>query len=321
MPAAQRQRPLSECAAVALGALTVYLKPKLAADASLHIEPFLRHLTARNFRASRDRLISDIRNHVGSRLAKDASIGTLPQLLDALSYEPSMAMDECSDPNLGQGFRQINHQTRPTAHDDETVLDPSEKGTGVQAMGPRPTEQQMQTGQIPTEMQMDESTDEDGYTNKSALSPANIGKNASGCAHVKGVGPGLSEDEKAEIERMVNDAVMCGLRKTAHDYGAAELEQMQRKATGQDSPSYFKGVPVVGKGPACDTAFSTDCKPFQPPDNYNTRLLAVIRDPKRPDLAAQQLAADQKKIDPYAKPSAIFQASGAGRIQYRDIAA
>jgi hypothetical protein len=78
---------LTRKAAVALGALTVYLRPKLAADAQLDLEAVLQDVTDKNFTAKKPHIISAIQKQVNGRLAKDANIGTLAQLLDALELE------------------------------------------------------------------------------------------------------------------------------------------------------------------------------------------------------------------------------------------
>jgi hypothetical protein len=89
------QRPLlSRRAAAVLGALTVYLKPKLAADAQLDLESVLSFVTDENFRQMKPRIAADIRQQVSGKLGKNASIDQLSHLLDAIDIDDSLVLAE-----------------------------------------------------------------------------------------------------------------------------------------------------------------------------------------------------------------------------------
>jgi hypothetical protein len=73
------KKPLSRKAALAKGAL-IALKPKLAADAKLDLNPILAGVTAANWLVSKPLIASAIK----PKLAKDADLDSVMQLLDSL---------------------------------------------------------------------------------------------------------------------------------------------------------------------------------------------------------------------------------------------
>ncbi|MFL9904266.1 DUF2213 domain-containing protein [Paraburkholderia fungorum] len=73
------KKPLSRKAALAKGAL-IALKPKLAADAKLDLNPILAGVTAANWLVSKPLIASAIK----PKLAKDADLESVMQLLDSL---------------------------------------------------------------------------------------------------------------------------------------------------------------------------------------------------------------------------------------------
>lgn len=91
---------LSRKAAVTLGALVGYLKPKLAQDAKLNFYPILADVTAKNFKDKKASILSGLKSGTAGKLAKDASIDDVAQLLDALECEEVMEGAD-SDPNSG----------------------------------------------------------------------------------------------------------------------------------------------------------------------------------------------------------------------------
>lgn len=80
---------LSRVAATARGALLTYLKPRLAADAKIDLSPALVGLTAKNFASRKPLIVSAVKSAVKGRLAKDADIEDLPELLKMLEEERS----------------------------------------------------------------------------------------------------------------------------------------------------------------------------------------------------------------------------------------
>lgn len=89
--------PLTRVAAVCKGALMAYLAPKLAMDARIDLHPLLNGLTAKNFASKRNELLGGVTNLVKDKLAKDAELDHLPELLEALEKEEDGGMDEEED--------------------------------------------------------------------------------------------------------------------------------------------------------------------------------------------------------------------------------
>jgi hypothetical protein len=87
------KKPLSRKAALAKGAL-IALKPKLAADAKLDLNPILAGVTAANWLVSKPLIASAIK----PKLAKDADLESVIQLLDSLdggeSDELNVGLDD-----------------------------------------------------------------------------------------------------------------------------------------------------------------------------------------------------------------------------------
>lgn len=85
---------LTRKAATALGALTVFLKPKMAQDSMPDLTPFLKGVTHKNFKDKKAGIISGIEKATKGKLAQDASMAGLADLLDALEgVEPAEAGD------------------------------------------------------------------------------------------------------------------------------------------------------------------------------------------------------------------------------------
>jgi hypothetical protein len=90
---------MSPAAMVAKGALFTYLKPRMATDSKLSINPLVSGLTSANWNQKRPALVSAVRRAVTGRLAADANISDLASLLDALAPAVENA-DQA--PGLGQ---------------------------------------------------------------------------------------------------------------------------------------------------------------------------------------------------------------------------
>lgn len=77
---------LSRQAALVKGALSVHLKPRMAADAALpDLNPILATITQKNFKASKPKLVAALKRATKGKLAADADIEDVTELLDALS--------------------------------------------------------------------------------------------------------------------------------------------------------------------------------------------------------------------------------------------
>lgn len=97
--------------AVAAG-LRVYLRPKLAQDAALgDLGPLVKGLTAKNFASERPRLVRAVEGRFKGKLAQDADLSDLVEVIDAFSdpADPIVAGDE-EDP-----------ETPPVAEDDDLM--------------------------------------------------------------------------------------------------------------------------------------------------------------------------------------------------------
>jgi len=75
---------LSRKGALAFGALAGYLKPKMAQDAKIDFAPALVGLTQANFKTKKPSIIAALNESAKGKLAKDASLDDLTNLLDAI---------------------------------------------------------------------------------------------------------------------------------------------------------------------------------------------------------------------------------------------
>ena len=91
---------LSRKAVQAQGALMAYLAPKLAQDAKVNLAPLFEGLSAKNFKDKKAGLVSGLKSATKDKLAKDASIDDVTQLLDALQ-EAEVQEGADTDPNTG----------------------------------------------------------------------------------------------------------------------------------------------------------------------------------------------------------------------------
>lgn len=82
---------LSLMAATATGALMTYLKPKLAQDAKIDLTPILAGVTAKNFKAKQTDIMSGLTTATSGKLAKDATLDGVADVLTALD---GLGLDE-----------------------------------------------------------------------------------------------------------------------------------------------------------------------------------------------------------------------------------
>ena len=83
-PMATASRRLSPRAAAAFGALTAHLAPRLAQDAKLDVTPALSGVTSKTWKSDKPRIVAAVTRAASGKLAADAEIGDLVQLLDKL---------------------------------------------------------------------------------------------------------------------------------------------------------------------------------------------------------------------------------------------
>lgn len=91
---------LTRKGSVALGALMIALKPKLAQDAKIDLAPALVGLTHKNFKSKKPAIITAIKDLTNGKLAQDASIDDVIELVDALEKVESVEGAD-TDPNSG----------------------------------------------------------------------------------------------------------------------------------------------------------------------------------------------------------------------------
>jgi hypothetical protein len=89
---------VSLLAATALGALATHLKPRLAQDAKLDLAPLLEGVNGNNFKARRDGIVTGIKAAATGKLAKDANLDDVVDVLEAVA---AMAPAEDMEPNSG----------------------------------------------------------------------------------------------------------------------------------------------------------------------------------------------------------------------------
>src|SRR5258708_19165512 len=75
---------LSRKGSVAQGALMIFLRPKLAKDAKIDLGPALTGVNSKNFKAKKPAIVTSITDLTKGKLAKDANIEGLVDLIDAL---------------------------------------------------------------------------------------------------------------------------------------------------------------------------------------------------------------------------------------------
>lgn len=71
--------------AAALTALTLYLKPKLAQDAKIDLAPVLAKVTSANIKASKPTIIAGLKKATEGKLAQDASLEDVGEVIEALA--------------------------------------------------------------------------------------------------------------------------------------------------------------------------------------------------------------------------------------------
>lgn len=111
-PSENPKMKFSKTAIAVAAGLRVYLRPKLAQDAALgDLGPLVKGLTAKNFASERPRLVRAVEGRFKGKLAQDADLSDLVEVIDAFSdpADPIVAGDE-EDP-----------ETPPVAEDDDLM--------------------------------------------------------------------------------------------------------------------------------------------------------------------------------------------------------
>jgi hypothetical protein len=305
-------KPLTRVGAGLAGALSVFLKPKLGADSidALDLRRVLSGVTRQNFASSKAIINRDIRNQLQGRLRPGASIETLTDLLDACGADDElMGLDQAPH---GRGPDGVGCDTEENPGSGPTM--PSQAGTSSAAsMTPS-----LDDGIVEDEV------DGEGMSVTEQNSPK-TGTNLSGEVHLRTVPDQEEYDASVDVNRRIGDAIDVMMDKWATDYGL-DRDLMCRHMPTSDrigGPEPFVGEPLRGgemrpnrQTLAGDVSVSYSSFDKTATVSYKRRLLEAMRmyhiDPRRPDLAAQRLAADDKLR--HASPTATFERSGAGSI-------
>lgn len=88
------KRLKSRKALLVSGAVRTYLRPKLATDAKLDLNPILEGITAKNYKGQKAKLVLNITNATKGKLAQDAELGDVIELLDSLDDVTDGDVDE-----------------------------------------------------------------------------------------------------------------------------------------------------------------------------------------------------------------------------------
>lgn len=83
-PAMAKKAPLSRRALVTQSALAVMLPPLMAADAKIDLRPMVAKITQKNWKTSKAKLAADIKTALTGKLAADADLDDVVQMLDKL---------------------------------------------------------------------------------------------------------------------------------------------------------------------------------------------------------------------------------------------
>ncbi|GBU18035.1 MULTISPECIES: DUF2213 domain-containing protein [Methylobacterium] len=76
---------LTRAGATTQGALAIYLRPKLAEDAKIDLTGVVAGLTAQNFKARQGKLLHDLKKVTTGKLAQDASLEDVGEVVEALA--------------------------------------------------------------------------------------------------------------------------------------------------------------------------------------------------------------------------------------------
>jgi hypothetical protein len=267
---------LTRKGAVALGALMIALKPKLAMDAKIDLAPLFKGVTAKNFKEKKPAIIDGVTTLTAGKLAQDASINDVAALLDSLEgVEPAEAADNDATaglPIVGQG-------------PNETTMDAGAQGV-----------RQFLTGKLSDEdiAKVCSMIDGGGATDK----------DPDGDAGTNAPPPALDEDrEKEMVDKPAMDAAIAKAVADTEATVTARITQSQRAIRDAER----KVRPFVGElAIACDSAEAI----------YRAALSALGLGDKIKDVHASALPTilDLQPLpgsQPKAKPSVAMDAAGA----------
>lgn len=116
----------SRRALVTQGALTAYLLPLLAEDAEIDLAPALRGVTNKNFAKRVPKIVAAVEKMCEGKLAADADIGDVAEMLDALKGIKAEDPIPLGDPDPGAAAALAGQDDDPVVQGAEGDLPPSE---------------------------------------------------------------------------------------------------------------------------------------------------------------------------------------------------
>lgn len=97
----EMSKVLTRMGSVALGAVMISLKPKLAQDAKLDLGPIFAKLTSKNFKTKKPTIIAGLKSATAGKLAQDATLDDVVKIVDALEGT-EVAEGADTDPDTGE---------------------------------------------------------------------------------------------------------------------------------------------------------------------------------------------------------------------------
>lgn len=114
---------ISRTALMLQGALVTHLTPLLAQDAAIDLPAVTKGVTSANFAERRDSVVSRLKRATKGKLAQDADLGDLTELLDALEeVKPDEAVDEDMETEMNGGEPAKKRDDEEAAEDEDPRL-------------------------------------------------------------------------------------------------------------------------------------------------------------------------------------------------------
>ncbi len=102
----------------AVGALTTYIRPRLATDTAIPM-PFLKGITAKNFHTSRPAIAKAVKLATDGKLATDADLDDVGEVLDQIDMLADKGREALGEPAEGSEENDLDTSAEPEASDDD----------------------------------------------------------------------------------------------------------------------------------------------------------------------------------------------------------
>jgi hypothetical protein len=110
---------LTRKGAAAFGALSAYMKPKMATDQKIDLAPLFAGVSAKNFKDKKAGIVTSLKKSAEGKLAKDANIDDVTELLDALE---DVLPIEVADPVAAATVAPVDPDADKAKDSDDTAL-------------------------------------------------------------------------------------------------------------------------------------------------------------------------------------------------------